>query len=154
MSTMTESLEWLPSVKPNTMFVIANVPQDNYCFVWSQHVAGFSSSSGVPGGSRSGGQILSGEGDTQESGDDLDCRGRWKWDGEGYPPSAMPIFCQHSHRRIQRIWPGTLVERFPACVCRPVTSPVRGEAVDPCERITGPAMSPIAGRRYRQGSHF
>jgi hypothetical protein len=139
-----EILDVAPSVEPNTVIVLTNVPKDNDPFenqMWLD-LALRLAYPGIP----VGGVYFYADG-TPGPGDSWKAGGKsWTWDGTGIQPvfpatglaNTLVVDYEPSGR-------GKLATAWPAFVCQ---TRCAIELYHPDTRVTGP-ISPIASRRYR-----
>jgi hypothetical protein len=142
--TIREVLQVAPSVKPNTVIVLTNVPKGDDPFghdMWYD----FGLRLVYPGIDVSG--IYYYDDGTAAPGDNLKASASgdlWTWDKTGYPPLVRNASVANTIVvRYDGSGKGTLEESVPAFVCGAEC----GKLYNPAGLITGP-ISPRAARRY------
>jgi hypothetical protein len=142
-AAMAKILRAAPSVKPDTIVVLTNVPKDSDPFgdsMWLD-VSLRLAYPGIP----VAGTYFYADG-TRSPGNNLVAVGElWKWDGTGFPtavreaPVANTIIVDSGQANA-----GSLVNVMPAFVCRAACAV---QSYNPAAVITGP-IAPRAARRY------
>ncbi len=148
-SAILQVLQVAPSVKPNTVVVLEDVPKNNDPFghnMWFDMAIRLV----YPGIPASG--IYFYTDGTPSPGNNIKADGdRWKWDGTGYPPVVQDASIADTIIiRFEPSGNGKLEETMPSFLCQ------RHCALDlynPVSAISGP-ISPRTVRRYRPDSAF
>lgn len=144
---ITEILRVIPSVKPDAIVVLTNVPKDADPFgddIWYDFAIRL-----IYPGIRVAGVYYYTDG-TRAPGDTLAAAGdSWKWDKvTGFPPLIDETSLAHTVVvRYNKSGTGTLETTLPAFLCRDTCA---SELYNPSAMVTGP-MAPSAARRYRLG---
>jgi hypothetical protein len=148
-SAMTQILRVAPSVRPDTVIVLTNVPKRQDPFVhnmWLDMALRL-----VYPGIRVGGVYFYDDG-TPSPGNNIVAEGdQWKWDGAGFPPDLRQANLANTIVvRYDSAEHGGLVTTFPPFLCRTECTTA---LYHPERLITGP-IAPSTVRRYRLPAGF
>jgi hypothetical protein len=146
---MRQILRVAPSVKPDTLVVLTNVPKRADPFLHNMwlDVALRLCYPGI----RVGGVYFYDDG-TPSPGNNIVADGdQWRWDRTAFPPELRQASLANTVVvRYDDAGDSTLISRFPASLCR---SRCATELYDPARVVTGPVAARTV-RRYRLESAF